>query len=76
MGEKTTLARIKEQYSLDDVSLATLAEVNPTVIEKMLAGEPVAKWQADQVLQTLTEILEEDYNLNTVEVALLPEPEP
>ncbi len=73
MEGKTTLKEIKATYPFEDTVLANLAEVNPIVIHKMLVGEPVAKWQAIEVLKVLTMITKENYSLDTVTVALHPE---
>jgi hypothetical protein len=67
---KTTLAEIKDRYPFGNMDLADLAEVNPIVIDWMLEGKPVAKWQAVEVLKTLSMVTKEDYRLDTVEVVL------
>ena len=70
---KITLAEIKAIYPFEEMTLASLAEVNPMVIQKMLGGEPVARWQAEEVLEVLSMVTEENYSLDTVEVVLYPE---
>ena len=70
MEGKTTLKEIKDKYPSENTILANIAEVNPIVIQNMLAGEPVARWQAEEVLKVLSQITEEDYSLDTVDVVL------
>ena len=62
--------QIRDKYPFNETILANLAEVNPVVIRWMLTGQPVAKWQAEEVLRVLSMITEEDYSLDTVEVVL------
>ena len=73
MDGKIPFKEIKANYPFEDTDLANLAEVNPIVIHKMLVGEPIARWQAIEVLKMLTMITKEHYTLDTVAVALLPE---
>jgi hypothetical protein len=70
---KTTFAEIKTLYPFKDTVLANIAEVNPVVIHWMLTGQPVARWQAEEVLKVLSMITEENYSLDTVDVVLHPE---
>ena len=70
MERKTTLAEIKGKYPFQNVTLANLAEVNPVVIHWMLIRQPVARWQAEEVLEVLSMIMEENYSLDTVDVVL------
>ncbi len=71
--EKTTIAEIKAAYPFENTALANLAEVNPIVIDRMLTDQPVARWQASEVLKVLTMITKNDYSLDTVDVVLYPE---
>jgi hypothetical protein len=73
MTEKITLEEIKKKYPFEERELAELAAVNPAVIRWMLTGQPVAKWQAIEVLKVLAMITKENYRLDTVEVVLHPE---
>ncbi len=72
---KTTLAEIQTVYpsAFKNTALADIAEVNPIVIHWMLVGQPVARWQAVQVLKVLSMVTREDYTLDTVDVALYDE---
>jgi hypothetical protein len=70
---KTTLAEIKNLYPFKDTVLADIAEVNPIVIHWMLTDQPVSRWQAEDVLEVLSMITEENYSLDTVDVVLRPE---
>jgi len=70
---KTTLAEIKDRCPVRNTVLAGLAEVNPIVIFWMLTGQPVARWQAEEVLGVLSMITEENYSLDTVDVVLYSE---
>ena len=70
MARKTTLAEIKGKYPFQNVTLANLAEVNPVVIHWMLISQPVARWQAEEVIEVLSMITEENYSLDTVDVVL------
>jgi hypothetical protein len=67
---KTTFADIKAKYRFENTVLANMAEVNPKVIQWMLTGQPVARWQAEQVLKVLTRIAKENYSFDTVEFVL------
>ena len=70
MERKTTLAEIKAKYSFRNAILASIAEVNSVVIDWMLEGKPIARWQAEEVLEVLSMITEENYSLDTVDVVL------
>ena len=70
MEGKTTLAEIKAKYSFGNAILASIAEVNSVVIDWMLEGKPIARWQAEEVLEVLSMITEENYSLDTVDVVL------
>ena len=70
MEGKTTLSGIKEKYRFIDTNLAGLADVDLAVIERMLQRKPVARWQAEQVLEVLSVITEENYSIDTVDVVL------
>jgi hypothetical protein len=72
---KTTFAEIQTRYPLafKSTALADLAAVNPIVIDWMLTGQPVARWQAERVLKMLSLVTREDYTLDTVDVVLHPE---
>jgi hypothetical protein len=50
-----------------------LAEVNSIVVYKMLVGDPVKRWQAEYVLQALSEMIGIIFALDTVEVVLYPD---
>lgn len=71
--EKTTLAGIWSRLHFDCISLANAAEVNTIVVYRMLVDKPVAKWQAEDVLNALSQITSENYSLDTVEIVLYPE---
>jgi hypothetical protein len=64
---------LKEKYPFKPVHLANLADVNEIVIRWMLTEQPVAGWQAEQVLKMLALVTREEYSLDTVEVVLRPE---
>jgi hypothetical protein len=64
---------LKEKYPFKPVHLAILADVNEIVIRWMLTEQPVAGWQAEQVLKMLALVTREEYSLDTVEVVLHPE---
>ena len=69
-----TFADIWLSLRLDCVPLlAHRAEVNSVVIYRMIAGRPVARWQAIDVLNALSALLGLSFTLNTVEVVLSPE---
>jgi hypothetical protein len=51
--------------------IADLAEVNTVAVYNMFIGEPVARWQAEDVLRVISMITGGNYNLDTVRVALL-----
>ena len=70
---KTTFAEIKNLYPFRNTVLANIAEVNPIVLYWMLTDQPIARWQAEEVLEVLSMITEENYNLDTVYVILYPE---
>jgi len=68
--EKKNLADIWSNTKFNSVSLAGMAEVNILVVNNMLVGKPVAKWQAEDVLKALSQLTGENYSLDTVEVIL------
>ena len=70
---KITLAKIKLICPFDNAVIAKIAEVNPIVIHWILIGQPVARWQAVEVLKVLSMMMKEDYRLDTVQVVLFPE---
>lgn len=73
MHEKITFADLKNQQYFDLLALATNAGVKEAVIQAMLSGEPVERYQAELVLSALSDDTGEDYTLETVEVALIAE---
>lgn len=75
MTEKTTLASIWNTTKFNSISLAGLAQVNVIVVNNMLVGKPVVRWQAEEVLKALSQLIGEDCSLDTVEVVLYPEGE-
>jgi hypothetical protein len=72
--EKTTLADIWSQFHFDCKSLADKAEVNFIVVYKMVRDAPVARWQAEDMLNALSQLTGKNYSLDTVKVVLYPEP--
>ncbi len=72
---KRSLRAIREQTFFDGETLANNAEVTLLVVYKMLVGDPVLRWQAEKVLQSLSEMTGGSYSLDTVEIVLLPDPE-
>ena len=75
MAKKTTLSDIWKRYPFGPITLANRAEVNLIVVYWMFIGKPVAKWQAEYVLQALEHLTGEHYMLDTVDVVLFPEQE-
>jgi hypothetical protein len=71
--QKRTFAQIREQLHFDCVDLADKAEVNAIVVYKMLVGDPVKRWQAEDVLKALSEMTGITVTLDSVEVVLYPE---
>jgi hypothetical protein len=47
--------------------------VNLIVIYKMLEGDPVKRWQAEEVFKALTGMTGIHYTLDTVDIVLYPE---
>jgi hypothetical protein len=71
--EKLTLAQIRDQLHFDSKDLADKAEVNLIVVYKMLVSDPVAKWQAEDVLKALSQMVGIIYTLDEVAVVLFPQ---
>ena len=73
LERKQAKAEEYASYPFEHTDLANLAEVNPIVVDRMLTDQPVARWQAIEVLRVLTMITKNDYSLDTVDVVLYPE---
>jgi hypothetical protein len=72
--KKPTFADIWISLGLDCAPLlADMAEVNSVVVYKMIAAQPVRRWQAQYVLDALSALTEISFTLKTVEVILYPD---
>jgi hypothetical protein len=69
--ERVPFIQIKNMHLIDSRTLARKAEVNTVVISKMLAGDPVKKWQAEEVLNALSEMTNRMYTLMHKQVTFL-----
>jgi hypothetical protein len=74
MEEKTALWIIWMHTYFDCGKLADMADVTFVAVYKMLLGKPVARWQAEYVLNALSQLTGKNYSLDTVDVVLYPDP--
>jgi len=72
-SNKPTLTDIRNRQYFDVSALAASAGVNEAIINRMLNGQPVQRYQAELVLSALTDELGQDYTLDTVDIVLFPE---
>lgn len=68
--DKPTLADIRKLQYFDVAALAASAGVNESVINRMLNGQPMQRYQAELALSVLSDELGQGYTLDTVDVVL------
>lgn len=71
--DKFSFVEIRNHIQFDNVLLARIADVNLIVVYKMLVGNPIKRWQAEEVLKALTNMTGIHYTLDTVDIVLYPE---
>lgn len=70
---KFSFVELRDRIQFDNVILASIADVNLIVVYKIQEGDPVKRWQAEEVLKALTEMSGIHYTLDTVDIVLYPE---
>lgn len=71
--QKITPLQLRERYSLNIADLAWRTKVDPSVVYFMVMGYPIARQQAERILQMISTLTGQTYTLDTVQVALLSE---
>lgn len=74
-SSKPTPLQLRERYHLNIATLAHKAKVGPSIVYFMMVGRPIACQHAKQVLATISAETGQNYTLDNVKVALLPEEE-